>query len=193
MNVLHQHRVTHRSLTADRILFTADGQVMLLDPGDGDVAATDLQVRLDLAQLLAELALYVGPQRSADLALEKADADDLVAVVPLLQRVAWPAPPGRRCAAAAMSCPPCASGCSPRSRTQWPPVQLERIRLRTLVTLVATVAAVYLFAGELPGEPRPRPADDGPALGPHRAGPVGADLPRRDLRAVRVRGRAPAL
>ena len=88
VNVLHQHRVTHRSLTADRILFTADGQVMLLDPGDGDVAATDLQVRLDLAQLLAELALYVGPERSADLALEKAGADELVAVVPLLQRVA---------------------------------------------------------------------------------------------------------
>ncbi len=39
---------------------------MLLDPGDGDVAASDLQVRLDVAQLLAELALYVGPERSAD-------------------------------------------------------------------------------------------------------------------------------
>ena len=29
------------------------------------------------------------------------------------------------------------------------PVQLERIRLRTLVTLVATVVAAYLLAGEL--------------------------------------------
>src|SRR6266513_1058063 len=58
---LHAHRVTHRALTADRILFAGDGDVVLLDPGNGDVAATDLQLRLDVAQLLAELALLVGP------------------------------------------------------------------------------------------------------------------------------------
>ena len=92
VHVLHEHRVTHRSLTADRILLTGDDQVMLLDPGDGDVAASDLQVRLDIAQLLAELALYVGPERAADLALEKAGADELVGVVPLLQRVALARP-----------------------------------------------------------------------------------------------------
>ena len=84
---LHARRVTHRGLTADRILFTGDGQAMLLDPGDGDVAASDLQIRLDVAQLLAELALYVGPDRAASLALEKASADELVTVVPLLQPV----------------------------------------------------------------------------------------------------------
>jgi len=60
---LHAHRVAHRALTADRILFTGGGAgaVMLLDPGSGDVAASDLQLRLDLTQLLAELALIVGP------------------------------------------------------------------------------------------------------------------------------------
>jgi uncharacterized membrane protein YbhN (UPF0104 family) len=153
VNVLHQHRVTHRSLTADRILFTADGQVMLLDPGDGDVAATDLQVRLDLAQLLAELALYVGPERSADLALEKAGADELVAVVPLLQRVAL----ARTTRAALRRRRDVLPALRQRLLAAVPgnevaPVQLERIRLRTLVTLVATVAAVYLFAGELARE-----------------------------------------
>jgi glycosyltransferase 2 family protein len=150
VQVLHEHRVTHRSLTADRILLTGDDQVMLLDPGDGDVAASDLQVRLDLAQLLAELALYVGPDRAGDLALEKAGADELVGVVPLLQRVAL-----ARSTRAALR----------RHRDVLPalrrhllagvpggevaPVRLERIRLRSLVTLVATVAAVYLLAGEL--------------------------------------------
>ena len=85
---LHARHVTHRGLTADRILLTDDGQAILLDPGDGDVAASDLQVRLDVAQLLAELALHVGPDRTAALAVEKEDADELVAVVPLLQPVA---------------------------------------------------------------------------------------------------------
>ena len=77
MDQLHAHRVTHRGLTADRILLTDDGQAMLLDPGDGDVAASDLQIRLDVAQLLAELSLVVGPDRAADLAQEKAGADEL--------------------------------------------------------------------------------------------------------------------
>jgi glycosyltransferase 2 family protein len=150
VHVLHEHRVTHRSLTADRILLTGDDQVMLLDPGDGDVAASDLQVRLDVAQLLAELALYVGPERAADLALDKAGADELVGVVPLLQRVAL-----ARSTRAALR----------RRRDVLPalrryllaavpggeviPVRLERIRFRSLVTLVASVAAAYLLAGEL--------------------------------------------
>ena len=153
VNVLHQHRVTHRSLTADRILLTTDDQVMLLDPGDGDVAATDLQIRLDVAQLLAELALYVGPERSADLALEKVGADELVAVVPLLQRVAL----ARSTRAALRRRRDVLPALRQRLLAAVPgsqavPVQLERIRLRSLFTLVATVAAVYLLAGELARE-----------------------------------------
>jgi uncharacterized membrane protein YbhN (UPF0104 family) len=150
VDLLHQHRVTHRSLTADRILLTHDDQVMLLDPGDGDVAASDLQVRLDLAQLLAELALYVGPERSADLALEKAGADELVGVVPLLQRVAL----ARSTRAELRRRRDVLPALRQRLLAAVPggevaPVRLERIRIRSLVTLVATVAAGYLLAGEL--------------------------------------------
>jgi uncharacterized membrane protein YbhN (UPF0104 family) len=147
---LHQHRVTHRALTADRLLLTGDGQVMLLGLGSGDVAASDLQLRLDVAQLLAELALLVGPDRAADVALAKAAAADLSAVVPLLQPVAL-----HRTTRAALR----------HRRDVLPtlrkrllgavesddarPVQLERIRPRTLVTLIAGVAAVYLLAGQI--------------------------------------------
>jgi uncharacterized membrane protein YbhN (UPF0104 family) len=147
---LHAHHVTHRGLTADRIVFTADDQVMLLDPGDGDVAASDLQMRLDLAQLIAELALFVGPEKSAGLAAEKVAGSELVAVLPLLQPVALARstrkalrhrrdilPTVRKILLAAV----------PGGEVT--PVQLERIRPRTLVTLVASVAAIYLLAGEL--------------------------------------------
>src|ERR1700677_649534 len=85
---LHAHEVTHRNLTAEHILLTADGMVMLLDPGGGDLAASDLQLHLDLAQLITELALLAGPEASARLALEKTSAGELLAVVPLLQRAA---------------------------------------------------------------------------------------------------------
>ena len=147
---LHARHVTHRGLTADRILFTADGRVMLLDPGDGEVAASDLQVRLDLAQLIVELALFVGPEKSAQLAVKKVGGSELVAVLPLLQPVALVRstrhalrrrrdvlPAVRKILLAAV----------PGGEVT--PVQLERIRPRTLVTLVASIAASYLLAGEL--------------------------------------------
>jgi len=150
---LHAHHVTHRALTADRILFTDDARVVLLDPGDGDVAASDLQVHLDQAQLIAELALYAGPEKSAGVAVEKVGGSGLVAVLPLLQPVALTRstrhalrrrrdvlPAVRKILLAAV----------PGSEVT--PVQLERIRPRALVTLVASVAAVYLLAGELARE-----------------------------------------
>ncbi len=147
---LHRHRVTHRSLTADRLLLTGDGNVMLLGLGNGDVAASDLQLRLDVAQLLAELALLVGPDRSADVALAKVAAAELAAVVPLLQPVAL-----HRATRAALRqhrdvLPALRKrllGAVESDDTR--PVQLERIRPRTLVTLIAAVAAVYLLAGQL--------------------------------------------
>jgi uncharacterized membrane protein YbhN (UPF0104 family) len=147
---LHARHVTHRGLTADRILLTDDGQAMLLDPGDGDVAASELQVRLDVAQLLAELALYVGPDRSAALAVEKEGADELVAVVSLLQPVAL----ARSTRAALRHRRDVLPALRKRLLAAIPggevaTVRLERIRLRTLLTLVASVVAAYLLAGEL--------------------------------------------
>jgi glycosyltransferase 2 family protein len=149
---LHSHRVTHRALTADRIMFTDGnpGEVMLLEPGNGDVAATDLQLRLDLAQLLAELALKVGPDRAAAVALQSASGPELAAVVPLLQPIAL-----HRSTRAALR----------RRKQVLPalrklllagapggevaPVQLERIRPRTLLTLVGGIVAGYILVGQL--------------------------------------------
>jgi len=147
---LHARKVTHRGLTADRILFTADDRAMLLDPGDGDVAASDLQIRLDVAQLLAELSLYVGPDRTSRLALGKSKAHELLAVVPLLQPVVL--------ARSTRKALRRHRDVLPALRTKLlaavpggevAPVRLERIRFRTLLTMVAGAAAVYLLAGEL--------------------------------------------
>jgi glycosyltransferase 2 family protein len=147
---LHAHRVTHRALTADHIMFADDGDVILLDPGTGDVAATDLQLRLDLAQLMAELALLVGPDRTADLALTKVSTDELVGVASLLQPIVLyrstrmavrrhkdvlPALRQRLLAAA--------------PGEEAPPVRLERIRPRAVLTLIATLIAGYLLLGQL--------------------------------------------
>jgi glycosyltransferase 2 family protein len=147
---LHAHRVTHRALTADRILFADHGDVMLLDPGAGDVAATDLQLRLDVAQLLAELALLVGPERTASLAAKAVGADELVAVVPLLQpiilyRSTRAAVRRRRDVLPALRKQLLAAAPGEDAA----PVRLERVRPRTIVTLIASLVAGYLLLGQL--------------------------------------------
>jgi uncharacterized membrane protein YbhN (UPF0104 family) len=161
---LHSRRVTHRALTADRILLLgADdhnhardgspslGAVMLLEPGNGDVAASDIQLRLDLAQLLAELALLVGPDRAARSAREKVSTADLAAVATLLQPVVLyrstrTALRRHKDVLPALRKRLLASASPGRDAS---PVQLERIRLRSLLTLVASVVAAYILAGEL--------------------------------------------
>jgi glycosyltransferase 2 family protein len=175
--LLHRHRITHRALTADRILLIdgddpgrggTDGQprglgpppgdrgrpsparseVMLLDPGNGDVAATDLQVRLDLAQLLAELALLVGPERAAGSARGKISSAELSAVAPLIQPVVL-----HRSTRAALHrdkdvLPALRKRLLPDAGTE-PGIQVERFRLRTVLTVVAAVFGAYILAGEL--------------------------------------------
>jgi glycosyltransferase 2 family protein len=147
---LHAHHVAHRGLTADRIVFTPDDRVMLLDPGDGDVAASDLQIHLDLAQLIAELALFVGPEKSAKLAVERVSGSGLVAVLSLLQPVAL-ARSTRHALRSRRDVLPAVRKILLEAVPggEVPQAQLERIRPRALVTLVASVAAVYLLAGEL--------------------------------------------
>ncbi len=147
---LHTRRITHGALTADRILLTPGAQVLLLDLSSGEVAATDLEIRLDLVQFVTELARFAGPDRTADLAAARLGAAEVAALVPLLQTIVLA---------------PATKAALNHSREILPelrkrllasvpggevaPVRLERIRLRTLVTLVATIAAAYLLAGEL--------------------------------------------
>lgn len=150
---LHRHRVTHRALTPDHILVMGsdfDGDVMLLDPGDGEVAATDLQVRLDLAQLTAAMALLVGPERAVSQVHQKLDPVTAASLVPLLQPVVL-----HRSTRAALrrrkdvlpALRKGLMGTAPEPSLE--SEQIERIRPRSVVTLVAAVIAAYLVIGQL--------------------------------------------
>jgi uncharacterized membrane protein YbhN (UPF0104 family) len=147
---LHAHRVTHRALTAERILFADDGEVVLLDPVLGDVAATDLQLHLDVAQLLAEMALLVGPDRTTSVARQAVGAEELFAVAPLLQpivlyRSTRTAMRRRKDVLPALQKELLATAPDEDAA----PVRLERVRPRTVVTLIASLAGGYLLLGQL--------------------------------------------
>ncbi|MGO8980426.1 MAG: flippase-like domain-containing protein [Streptosporangiaceae bacterium] len=151
---LHGRRVTHRALTADRIVLAGRERrdVVLVEPGNGDLAATDLQLRLDLAQLLAELALAVGPDRAARLAMSRLRGDELAGLVSLLQPVVLQRSTRTALRQHKQVLPELRKrllGSAPEAEA--PPIQLERIRPRTLVTMVAGVVAIYLLLGQLKG------------------------------------------
>jgi uncharacterized membrane protein YbhN (UPF0104 family) len=146
---LHEHRITHRGLTADQLEVANDGGVLLLGLGNGDVAASELQIRLDIAQLIAELAVLVGPDRSAALAREKLGAAELAAVVPLLQPVAMHRTTRKALRRDRDVLPAVRRRLLGAQEPDAGVVQLERILPRTLVTLIAGVAAVYLLASQL--------------------------------------------
>src|SRR6266699_2803526 len=150
---LHRHRVTHRALTDDRIMIVSGpdaGKVALLEPGNGDVAATDLQFRLDLVQLIAQTALIVGPDRAVEVAAEEVPNEGLLGLVPLLQPVALyrstrSALRGRKSVLTDVR--KRLTAADPDGQVM--PVQLERIRPRTLIMLIAGVFAAYVLAGQL--------------------------------------------
>jgi uncharacterized membrane protein YbhN (UPF0104 family)/tRNA A-37 threonylcarbamoyl transferase component Bud32 len=150
---LHRRRVTHRSLTAQHILLSGDGdgsaQVTLLEPGDGDIAASDLQIRLDLAQLTVTMALIVGPERSAALARRKLGSAAVANLVPLLQPVVLHRTTRAELRRRKDVLPTLRKqlvGSSPD--VEIPPQQLERIRPRGVITLVAAVFAAYILLVE---------------------------------------------
>ncbi|MDR2987663.1 MAG: lysylphosphatidylglycerol synthase domain-containing protein, partial [Nocardiopsaceae bacterium] len=150
---LHRHGVTHRALTDERIMLV-DGhgveQVALLEPGNGDVAATDLQFRLDLVQLIAQTALLVGADRAVGIATEKVPREALLGLVSLLQPVAL----YRSTRAALRGRKQVLADVRKRLLAAAPdgevmPAQLDRVRPRTLITLIAGVFAAYVLASQL--------------------------------------------
>src|SRR5215469_12540002 len=122
----------------------------LLNPGDGDIAATDLQVRLDLAQLTAAMALLVGPERAVSQVEQKLDPVTAASLVPLLQPVVL-----HRSTRAVVRrrkdvLPALRKGLMGTAPEPGPESeQIERIRPRSVVTLVAAVIAAYLVIGQL--------------------------------------------
>ena len=61
---LRHHRIAHRDLRLANVFLAGDGQVWLIDFGFSELAASDLLLANDLAELVASLSLAVGPERA---------------------------------------------------------------------------------------------------------------------------------
>ncbi|MBT2365219.1 flippase-like domain-containing protein [Streptomyces sp. ISL-10] len=85
---LQSRRIAHRRLAGDAILVDRSGRVVLTDLRGGEIAASDLVLRMDIAQLLTTLGLRVGAERAVAAAVEVLGPDKVADCLPLLQPIA---------------------------------------------------------------------------------------------------------
>ena len=64
--ILRTHRVAHRDLRLANVFLADDGAAWIIDFGFSEIAASDLLLATDLAELTASLATVVGAQRAFD-------------------------------------------------------------------------------------------------------------------------------
>ncbi|MER7762195.1 lysylphosphatidylglycerol synthase transmembrane domain-containing protein [Streptomyces sp. NPDC097619] len=88
VKALQSRRIAHRRLTGDALVVDRSGNVTLTDLRGGEIAAGDLVLRMDIAQLLTTLGLRVGAGRSVGAAVETLGGDAVADCLPLLQPIA---------------------------------------------------------------------------------------------------------
>lgn len=144
--LLQVQRLAHRRLTGDSIHVDGDGRVVLMDARSGEIAAGDLLLRLDVAQLLTYLSLRVGAQRAVTAAAAVTGAGVLADALPLLQRIALT----RETRAALSKNKELLTEIRDRivelkPKVETEEVRLERFRPRTLITIIGTAFAAYFL------------------------------------------------
>ncbi len=88
VKALQSRRIAHRRLTGDALLVDRSGRVIVTDLRGGEIAAGDLVLRMDIAQLLTTLGLRVGAKRAVAAAVEVLGPDKVADCLPLLQPIA---------------------------------------------------------------------------------------------------------
>ncbi|MGW7002875.1 lysylphosphatidylglycerol synthase domain-containing protein [Streptomyces sp. NPDC054933] len=85
---LQSRRISHRRLVGEALLVDRSGTIYVTDLRSGEIAAGDIALRMDIAQLLTTFALRVGPERSVASAVRILGPDAVADSLPLLQPIA---------------------------------------------------------------------------------------------------------
>ncbi|HEV7628804.1 MAG TPA: lysylphosphatidylglycerol synthase domain-containing protein, partial [Streptomyces sp.] len=88
VEALQSRRITHRRLVGDALLVDSSGGVYLTDLKGGEIAAGDVVLRMDIAQLMTTFGLRVGAQRAVAAAVDVMGPDAVADSLPLLQPIA---------------------------------------------------------------------------------------------------------
>ncbi|MER6246212.1 lysylphosphatidylglycerol synthase domain-containing protein [Streptomyces sp. BK205] len=88
VQALQSRRIAHRRLAGDAILVDRSGSVILTDLRGGEIAASTLLLRMDVAQLVTTLGLLAGAERAVASGVEILGPDAVADCLPMLQPIA---------------------------------------------------------------------------------------------------------
>jgi len=147
---LHDRGITHRCLTAGHLMRDDKGKVWLLHPEDGAVAASDVAQRVDLAELLCTMSLLTNPDRAVASGQRVLGPLRLVKALGVLQPIALSSETRRairRRKDLLVQLRDLLLEMSPNPNPEQ--VELERLRPRMLLTVVAGTVAGYILLTQL--------------------------------------------
>jgi len=147
---LHRARIAHRSLRAANVVVDGMARPWIVDFSFAELSATQRQMALDIAELLASLAVIAGARRAVAGAVAVIGRDGVAAAVPLLQPLALSA--GTRRAVARhnglLTQTRAAAAAAGGSEDQ-DLARIQRVRPRTLLGVAAAAGAFYFLLPKL--------------------------------------------
>jgi uncharacterized protein (TIRG00374 family) len=147
---LHQARIAHRSLRAANIVVDRACRPWIVDFSFSELGATQRQMALDVAELLASLAAVIGADRAVGSAAAVIGPDGVADAVPLLQPLALSA--GTRRAIArhdGLLARTRAAAAAASGREAQDLARIQRVRPRTLLAIAAAAGAFYYLLPQL--------------------------------------------
>ena len=150
VRTLHEHQMSHRSLKAEHLLRAEDGTIWLLGTEDGQVAASDVSMRIDLADLLCTLSMLTNVDRAVAAGRRIMGVEGLAKALPALQPVALN-PDIRKLVRKRkqmmVHLRDTLIEIKPGSELET--IQFERFRWRTVVMVILATVAAYVLLSQL--------------------------------------------
>jgi undecaprenyl-diphosphatase len=143
---LRAARVAHRHLSLHNVMLDAQGQSWIVDFGYAQAGASDRALAQDVAELLASLALVVGPRRATDAAVATLGKPALTEALPLLQPLALATKTRRSLRHHHGLLDEVRNGAADAVGAEHVKLEpLTRLRPRSVLTLVCLLVATYLL------------------------------------------------
>ena len=83
--LLRSHRIAHRDLRLANVFLADDGEAWIIDFGFSEIAASDLLLATDLAEMICSSATVVGPERAVAAAVRGVGDEEAATAITRLQ------------------------------------------------------------------------------------------------------------
>ena len=149
LHFAHSRGISHRALTPEAVVVDSSSDVWLLDWDSGEVATTELNQSIDIAQMLVLTALAVGPERALEAGRRCVGEETLIACAPVIQKPVLPAEINQRLRRSDLLGELRAALVGDSEAETAPTADLQRFRPRTIFTIAVAFIAVFIVVGSL--------------------------------------------